>query len=78
MTAGTAPASAHVVKAFNTSFGNVLAEGGRPDAFMAGDDARAKASVSAFIENIGLRPLDTSGLARPSDRVTAGSAGRAG
>ena len=67
-----------MVKAFNTSLGNVLAEGGRADAFIAGDDARAKASVSAFIESIGLRPLDTGGLARSSDRVTAGSAGRAG
>jgi predicted dinucleotide-binding enzyme len=67
-----------VVKAFNTSFGNVLAEGGRPDAFIAGDDARAKASVSAFIESIGLRSLGTGGRARSSDRVTAGSAGRAG
>ena len=76
--AGTAPASAHVVKAFNTSFGNVLAEGGRPDAFIAGVDARAKASVSAFIKSTVLRPLDTGGLARSSDRVTAGSAGRAG
>jgi 8-hydroxy-5-deazaflavin:NADPH oxidoreductase len=64
-----------VVKAFNTSFGNVLAEGGRPDAFIAGDDARAKASVSAFIESTGLRPLDTGRLARSSDRVTAGRAG---
>jgi 8-hydroxy-5-deazaflavin:NADPH oxidoreductase len=70
--------SAHVVTAFNTGFGNVLAEGGRPDAFIAGDDAQAKASVSAFIKSIGPRPLDTGGLARSSDRVTAGSAGRAG
>jgi predicted dinucleotide-binding enzyme len=28
----------------------------------AGDDARAKASVSAFIESLGLRPLDAGGL----------------
>ncbi|WP_246122587.1 NAD(P)-binding domain-containing protein [Pseudonocardia cypriaca] len=27
-----------------------------------GDDARAKASVSAFIESLGLRPLDAGGL----------------
>jgi 8-hydroxy-5-deazaflavin:NADPH oxidoreductase len=78
ITAGTAPASAHVVKAFNTSFGSVLAEGGRPDAFIAGDDARAKACVSVFIEGIGLRPMDTGGLARSSARVTAGSAGQTG
>jgi hypothetical protein len=28
----------------------------------AGDDAGAKASVSAFIESLGLRPLDAGGL----------------
>src|SRR2546426_1021458 len=28
----------------------------------AGDDARAKASVSAFVESLGLRPLDAGGL----------------
>ena len=28
----------------------------------AGDDARAKASVSAFIESLGLRPMDTGQL----------------
>ncbi|WP_406076018.1 hypothetical protein [Micromonospora sp. NBC_01638] len=32
------------------------------DVFFAGDDARAKASVSAFIESLGLRPLDVGGL----------------
>jgi 8-hydroxy-5-deazaflavin:NADPH oxidoreductase len=61
-----APATAHVVKAFNTVFGHVLAArqpGDRPlDVFMAGDDAMAKASVSSFIESLGLRPLDTGGL----------------
>ena len=30
--------------------------------FFAGNDARAKASVSAFIESLGLRPLDTGDL----------------
>jgi predicted dinucleotide-binding enzyme len=30
--------------------------------FIAGDDANAKASVSAFIESLGLRPLDTGEL----------------
>jgi hypothetical protein len=52
-----------VVKAFNTVFGNVLAQGRPLDVFIAGDDAQAKASVSAFIESIGLRPLDTGDLA---------------
>jgi 8-hydroxy-5-deazaflavin:NADPH oxidoreductase len=61
--AKAAPASAHVVKAFNTVFGHVLAQGRPLDVLIAGDDARAKASVSAFIESLGLRPLDTGGLA---------------
>src|SRR3954452_1066101 len=56
------PASAHVVKAFNTVFGHVLAQGRPLDVFFAGDDARAKASVSAFIESLGLRPLHVGGL----------------
>jgi 8-hydroxy-5-deazaflavin:NADPH oxidoreductase len=60
--AKAAPASAHVVKAFNTIFGHVLAQGRPMDALIAGDDAAAKASVSAFIESLGLRPLDTGGL----------------
>src|SRR3954465_1637700 len=59
--AAVAPASASVVKAFNTIFRNVLEEG-RPDVFIAGDDARAKASVAAFVESLGLRPLDAGGL----------------
>ena len=57
-----APASAHVVKAFNTVFGHVLTPGRRLDVLFAGDDARAKASVSAFIESLGLRPRDAGGL----------------
>ena len=64
--AKVAPADAHVVKAFNTLFANVLADGpaeGRPlDVFIAGDDAPAKARVSAFIESLGLRPMDTGQL----------------
>jgi 8-hydroxy-5-deazaflavin:NADPH oxidoreductase len=61
-TAKGAPAGAHVVKAFNTIFGHVLAKGGRLDALIAGDDAEAKARVSTFIESLGLRPLDVGGL----------------
>ena len=57
-----APAGAHVVKAFNTIFGHVLAEGGRLDALIAADDPEAKARVSTFIESLGLRPLDVGGL----------------
>jgi predicted dinucleotide-binding enzyme len=61
-TAKGLPAGAHVVKAFNTIFGHVLAKGGRLDAFIAGDDAEAKARVSTFLESLGLRPLDVGGL----------------
>jgi 8-hydroxy-5-deazaflavin:NADPH oxidoreductase len=61
-----APADADVVKAFNTQFSHILAAGpveGHPlDVFLAGDDAQAKARVSAFIESLGLRPMDTGQL----------------
>ena len=60
--ASAVPSGAHVVKAFNTVFGHVLAQGRPLDVLLAGDDARAKASVSAFIESLGLRPLDAGGL----------------
>jgi hypothetical protein len=43
-------------------FRDVLAAGGRLDVFMAGDDAQAKASVSAFIKSLGLRPQGTGDL----------------
>lgn len=56
------PNGAHVVKAFNTIFGHVLSKGGRLDAFIAADDAEAKARVAIFIESLGLRPLDVGGL----------------
>ena len=59
--AKVAPASAGVVKAFNTILQGVL-EKGRPDVFIAGDSAQAKADVTAFIESLGLRPLDAGGL----------------
>jgi 8-hydroxy-5-deazaflavin:NADPH oxidoreductase len=60
--AKAAPASAQVVKAFNTISGTVLAQGRPLDVFLAGDDARAKASLAAFIGSLGLRPLDTGDL----------------
>jgi len=60
------PAGVPVVKAFNNLFARVLAAdpaGDRPlDVFIAGDDEQAKAAVSAFIESLGLRPLDTGPL----------------
>lgn len=60
--AKVAPISAHVVKAFNTLFGHVLAKDKRLDAFIAADDADTKARVSTFLESLGLRPLDVGGL----------------
>jgi 8-hydroxy-5-deazaflavin:NADPH oxidoreductase len=64
--AKAAPADANVVKAFNTQFSHVLAAGpieGHPlDVFFAGDDAQAKARVTAFIESLGLRPMDVGPL----------------
>ncbi|MGH9044161.1 MAG: NADPH-dependent F420 reductase [Acidimicrobiales bacterium] len=59
--AKVASTGASVVKAFNTIFGHVL-EKGRPDVFIAGDDPQAKAGVGAFIESLGLRPLDVGSL----------------
>jgi hypothetical protein len=61
-TARSLPASAHVVKAFNTIFGHVLAKGGRLDVFIAADDAEAKARVSTLLESLDLRPFDVGGL----------------
>jgi predicted dinucleotide-binding enzyme len=60
--AGAAPASASVVKAFNTTFGAVLAKGPPLDVFISGDDERAKAAVAEFIDSLKLRPLDVGGL----------------
>jgi len=64
--ARAAPADADIVKAFNTQFSHVLAmgsvKGQLRDVFIAGDNAQAKARVSAFIESLGLRPLDTGPL----------------
>ena len=66
--AKAAPANADIVKAFNTQTAHVLAAGsvgGRRlelDVFIAGDDAQAKARTSAFIESLGLRPMDVGQL----------------
>jgi len=64
--ARAAPADADIVKAFNTQFSHVLAMGSVKgqllDVFIAGDNAQAKARVSAFIASLGLRPLDTGPL----------------
>ncbi|MFL9923964.1 NAD(P)-binding domain-containing protein [Herbaspirillum lusitanum] len=58
---------AKVVKAFNTLFAQVMAEGGdfggsKASAFFAGDDAQAKSAVQALIESIGFAPVDAGGL----------------
>jgi predicted dinucleotide-binding enzyme len=59
---------AEVVKAFNTLFAQVLAEGPAfaggqtARAFYAGDSARAKATASALIESIGFTPVDAGPL----------------
>jgi hypothetical protein len=60
--AKVAPADASVVKAFNTVFGVVLAQGRPLDVFIAGDDAQAKAGVAEFVESLDLRPLDVGGM----------------
>jgi 8-hydroxy-5-deazaflavin:NADPH oxidoreductase len=61
--AKAAPATARVLKAFNTVFGHVLAEGGELDVLFAGDDDQAKADTAAFIRSLRLRPRDVGPLA---------------
>jgi len=57
---------AQVVKALNTVFASRYAspsEDGQPlDAFLAGDDAPAKATVAELVGSLGLRPVDLGGL----------------
>ena len=62
MVAEVAPENTHVLKAFNTLFSHVLGAGDPVDVFIAGDDKQAKASVSAFITSLGLRPRDAGDL----------------
>jgi predicted dinucleotide-binding enzyme len=61
-TAKALPIGAHVVKAFNTVFGHMLAKDRRFDAFIAGDDEQAKKQVATFLESLDLNPLDVGGL----------------
>lgn len=70
--AAVAPEDALVVKALNTIFGHVLAKGTPLDAFIAGDSAKAKATVAAFLESLELRTLDTGGLPAASFLESAG------
>ena len=60
--AAVAPAGAHVVKAFNTILGGVLAQGKPVDAFYAGDNAEAKARVGELLESLDMRALDAGPL----------------
>jgi 8-hydroxy-5-deazaflavin:NADPH oxidoreductase len=60
--AAAAPEGTHVVKAFNTIFRGVLADDKPLDVFFAGDNAEAKTRFAAFLESLGMRPLDTGGL----------------
>ena len=60
--AAAAPDGAHVVKALNTIFGGVIAEDKPLDAFFAGDSAEAKTRVAAFLQSLGMRPLDAGSL----------------
>lgn len=64
--AKVAPVGAEVVKGFNTLPSQALAVGsvgGRPlDVFIAGDTPQAKARVAAFVESLGLRPMDAGPL----------------
>ena len=60
--AAAAPEGAHVVKAFNTILGGVLAADKPVDVFLAGDSAEAKARIAAFVESLDLRPLDAGAL----------------
>jgi len=62
------PASAKLVKAFNTTFAGTLVAGdvgGKPlDVFIAGDDQSAKSTVKAFVESAGMNGVDVGGLER--------------
>jgi hypothetical protein len=60
-------AEAKVVKAFNTVFAQVLAQGAKlheatVPVFFAGDDASAKEKVKALIQSMGFSPVDAGPL----------------
>ncbi len=60
--AAAAPEDSHVVKAFNSIFGGVIAQDQPMDVFFAGDDVEAKARVAEFLASLDMRPLDAGGL----------------
>lgn len=70
--AAAAPEGTHVVKAFNTIFGHVLAKDEPLDALLAGDNAEAKARVAALLESLDMRPLDAGELEMASVLEWAG------
>ena len=67
---------AKFVKAFNTIFASVMTsptvDGQPADAFLAGDDAAARATVAELARSMGFRPVDAGGL--PIARVLEGMA----
>ena len=60
--AKAAPASASVVKAFNTIFGHVLEKGRPRTSSSPATMRRPRRAWRQFIESLGLRPLDVGGL----------------
>lgn len=60
--AAAAPEDTQVIKAVNTIFGHVLGRDTPLDAFFAGDSTEAKARVAAFLQSLGMRPIDAGGL----------------
>ena len=57
--AAIVPEGAHVLKAFNTIFDGVIADGKPLDVLFAGDNAEAKADFAAFVTSLDMRPLDS-------------------
>jgi NADPH-dependent F420 reductase len=68
---------AKVVKAFNTTFADTLAGGGKVagqplDVFIASDDEDAKRTVARLVEDAGLRPVDAGPLRRARELEALG------
>jgi predicted dinucleotide-binding enzyme len=62
------PASASLVKAFNTTFAGTLVAGNvggdSLDVFIAGDDTTAKETIKSFVQSGGMNAIDTGALER--------------
>ena len=54
---------AKIVKAFNTTFAQVVGGTGKAQVFVAGDDAGAKDAVKALVESAGFEAVDAGPLA---------------